>query len=290
MPNEALIKFADELKAAREAKKITIQQIAARTKIDIKFLQAIDDARFDVMPNLYIRAFIKEYANVVDLNPEEVIVKFDAAVKGKTEEPPVADKNETAPKTVTKVFQAPNESLQPSTQPEEDTRFIKIKVNYITTAALVTVAVILLYVIFFTGSSTKIISQSSIEDSLPLEEKPAFEIDTPKTKTNDFNPHKDSLELTVKTNQRVWVKVVSDKIVRYEGMVDANNTSNYYASSGFRVVVGNAGFVQLALDGKQIDNIGEKGEVRNITITADSVRAYTLLIPAKNETEPQPQN
>ena len=93
------------------------------------------------------------------------------------------------------------------------------------------------------------------------------------------------------TSQRVWIKVVSDKEnTKFEGMVDGGSKLHYNAFEQFRVVVGNAGFVNMALNGKPIDNIGNQGEVRNIIISADTVTAYTLLIPAKNENKSKQKN
>ena len=86
MPNEALRKFAEELKSTREAKNITLQQIANRTKIDLKFLQAIEECKFDILPEIYMRAFIKEYAQTIELDPNEIIAKFDMYLHGKSEE------------------------------------------------------------------------------------------------------------------------------------------------------------------------------------------------------------
>ena len=83
MATEALKKFAEELKIARESKEISLQQIANKTRIDIKFLNAIESANFDILPEIYIKAFIKEYANLVELDPKEVINKYEFARTGR---------------------------------------------------------------------------------------------------------------------------------------------------------------------------------------------------------------
>ena len=47
-----LDKYAEELREAREKKGITLQQMAAKTRIDIKFLEAIDNGNFSFLPEL----------------------------------------------------------------------------------------------------------------------------------------------------------------------------------------------------------------------------------------------
>ena len=76
MSNQLVKKIADELKEARKKKKISIEQIFTKTRIDKKYLNAIEDGNFSIMPDVYIRAFIKEFAVNVGLNPNEIIEKY----------------------------------------------------------------------------------------------------------------------------------------------------------------------------------------------------------------------
>ncbi len=81
-----LDKFAEELRQAREENEITLQQMAAKTRIDIKFLEAIDNGNFSFLPTIYVRAFIKQYAKTVGLDEEETIKNYEAAKQGKLPE------------------------------------------------------------------------------------------------------------------------------------------------------------------------------------------------------------
>jgi cytoskeletal protein RodZ len=47
--------------------------MAARTRIDLKFLEAIDNGNFSFLLDLYVKAFIKQYAKAVDLDEQETI-------------------------------------------------------------------------------------------------------------------------------------------------------------------------------------------------------------------------
>lgn len=65
------------LKEAREAKGLSLDDLQKKTKIQPRYLKAIEKGDFSVMPgNFYIRAFIKEYAVAVDLNPDEVLATY----------------------------------------------------------------------------------------------------------------------------------------------------------------------------------------------------------------------
>lgn len=63
-----------KLREARESKGMTLEDVQQRTKIQKRYLKAIEENNHSVMPGeFYTRAFIKEYAQTVGLNPDEVL-------------------------------------------------------------------------------------------------------------------------------------------------------------------------------------------------------------------------
>ncbi|MYL19258.1 helix-turn-helix domain-containing protein [Halobacillus litoralis] len=62
------------LKEAREAKGLSLEDLQETTKIQKRYLQAIEKNDFQVLPGkFYTRAFIREYASAVGLDPEQVM-------------------------------------------------------------------------------------------------------------------------------------------------------------------------------------------------------------------------
>lgn len=66
------------LKEARKAKKLSLEDIADATYISVDFLKAIEEGKTNILPQAYVRAFIREYASVVGLNVDNVIHQLDA--------------------------------------------------------------------------------------------------------------------------------------------------------------------------------------------------------------------
>lgn len=69
--------IGQKLKEAREAKGLSILDIEKKTKIQRRYLNAIEDGEFDKLPgDFYVRAFIKQYASVVGLKGSELLNDF----------------------------------------------------------------------------------------------------------------------------------------------------------------------------------------------------------------------
>jgi transcriptional regulator with XRE-family HTH domain len=68
-----LTELGNRLKEAREAKGLSLEELQNITKIQKRYLIGIEEGNYSIMPGkFYIRAFIKQYAEAVELNPEEI--------------------------------------------------------------------------------------------------------------------------------------------------------------------------------------------------------------------------
>ena len=66
------------LKEARIAKNLSLDDLQEITKIQKRYLIGIEEGNYSLMPgNFYVRAFIKQYAEAVGLDPEELFEEFN---------------------------------------------------------------------------------------------------------------------------------------------------------------------------------------------------------------------
>ena len=71
-----------QLKAAREAHDLTISQVAEVTRIKSQQIEGIERGDFSSIPApMYVKGFIKLYAQVVDLEPEPLLACYEAQIK-----------------------------------------------------------------------------------------------------------------------------------------------------------------------------------------------------------------
>ncbi|RMC46166.1 RodZ family helix-turn-helix domain-containing protein [Lactobacillus sp. ESL0230] len=69
--------IGDKLRSAREAKGLSIEDVEKATKIQGRYLTAIEQNDFDKLPgDFYVRAFIRQYAQVVGLDGKELLNEY----------------------------------------------------------------------------------------------------------------------------------------------------------------------------------------------------------------------
>lgn len=78
-----LERIGKELKEARERSAMSIEQLAGKIKIDLQFLQKMEAGDFGFLPDVYIRAFVRDYAKATGLDPQQLMKKYGAAKEGK---------------------------------------------------------------------------------------------------------------------------------------------------------------------------------------------------------------
>ena len=69
--------IGDKLRSAREAKGLSIEDIEKTTKIQGRYLTAIEQNDFEKLPgDFYVRAFIRQYAQIVGLDGKKLLSEY----------------------------------------------------------------------------------------------------------------------------------------------------------------------------------------------------------------------
>ncbi len=75
--------FGTWLRRQREMREIDLREIADKTKISLRYLKAMEQDRFDILPApVFARGFLREYSRYVGLNPDDVVNYYLAAHEG----------------------------------------------------------------------------------------------------------------------------------------------------------------------------------------------------------------
>ena len=74
--------LGEYLRAERQARGISLEQIFADTRISMEMLRAIENGNVEQLPApIFIKGFLKAYAEKIGLDPEEVIVEYQNLIE-----------------------------------------------------------------------------------------------------------------------------------------------------------------------------------------------------------------
>ena len=264
-----MLELGTSFRNSRQSLNLSIEKIAQETRINPRFLEAIENERFDLLPGgIFNRGFIRTYAIRLGLDPDEAIQGYE------------------------KLFRAvETEPVQQATEPVRG-KTTKIPVYYVALAGLL----ILIVVFYFMTrhkepplTATKpAVAEPAVAPPPPPEPAPiavpepvaaAAVVPVPPVPSPAPPPPKPatvpvpsasnaSIVIELEVQEESWFKLSADgsDVVTSE-VLPAGTTRRYTASNSMNVSIGNAAGVTLRVNGQPVSKLGRTGQVRNITIT-----------------------
>lgn len=290
-------RLSEELKQAREKSGLTLQQLTNKTKIDIKFLQAMEDGNFSFQPDLYVRAFLKSYAKFVGLDENLMVRKYQSIKEGKPyHEPENLNRKETL-LTEEKINPVPKSSYEQKKRPPEreepvkqsipryeNTRggdfsdqggFNKRNVVILAGIACILVLFALIYYFFFRSDNDIIVTEKPYEEIVEEGSDRYADLE-PKVDTTTVNTEQgyvsDSLKLLINTSDTSWVKITIDNTRSDEFVLFPGGQKTITAKDNYRIVFGNSKSIKLHLNNKPLDFVSPGRKVTSILVDTSGVR------------------
>jgi cytoskeletal protein RodZ len=268
-----------DLKAAREKRNISLAQIAADTHISAHYLECLEEGRYNQLPGgIYNRAFLKAYCEVLELDPEEIIRRYEAEITPPSEKPAKAK---------------PQISPHPSS----------FKISPILTWSLM--LAISAAGLFFSRTWIKAVFSPYFAHTpaavVRYEPKPAPVTPPPQVETslssspaqtgamepvppaNPLQPAdrptggemtaapNTALRIEFEVTEKCWVSIDSDGGPVVRKLLEPGQAQSFNASERFYIIVGNAGGVHLKINGKPAKPLGKPGEVVKMLIDEKNI-------------------
>jgi len=253
--------FFRDLKRTREEKKMSLADIADRTLINVRYLEAIERGDTSILPEAYVRAFIREYAQAIGLDGAQALRRFDQMRRPQPESAPASAATPPAPPPPAK---RAHFSLTPSALLTP--RMATIAAGVV----VVAVAGVLAWNLFSSGSPppvTEIPFQNVVREA-EAETEAAHPPPPPPVR------HIDSLTLAAAVNDTVWMTITVDSLPPLEYIFHPGARATWHAADRFLVTLGNAGAVSFALNQKPLGTLGRRGSVmRNVPLTRQTLAA-----------------
>lgn len=256
--------FAAELKKKRLDRQVSLMDISAATRISLKFLEALEEGNFAVLPQTYIRAFIREYADNVGIDPKEAMQKYDTLKQAH----PAEGSAEPAPA---------QRNLLPA-KGAEQTPFDKALMFAQQNALLLVLAgFALAFVIYLvrpsSDAATSTISEVPFDKVIQEHEAALPKRDDPISLPVMIKPAQpDSLRLEMVTLDSVWMTITIDASPVREYLFSANRKGSWKAQERFALTMGNAGGAIFKLNGIELGALGKPGAVvRNVILSQANI-------------------
>lgn len=244
---EKLEELGSRLRQLRTEKSISLEDVAAKTRIQARLLNAIEEGRLDQLPEpVYIKGFIKRFAEVLGLNGTEFSSSFPVGIN--------------------------LQRLRPSW-------------GYLPSAQLRPVHLYLVYVVLvisavnglsFLVRRSAMPPISYIEGSqpplqLPEQKKSPQKLDTAKrAKLTKLTKDGKSVQVSVRLKADSWIRIVADGETQFEGILPEGTQRSWVANKTLIVRAGDAGNVLVEFNDQTPKEMGEPGKVEEVTFAANT--------------------
>src|SRR5271163_4056377 len=97
--------FGEHLKREREMRGVSLEEIAAATRISTRFLEALENERWEELPGgVFNRGFIRSVARFLGLDEDALVAEYALETRGRPEPGVVVDPPEEADRNWARVF------------------------------------------------------------------------------------------------------------------------------------------------------------------------------------------
>lgn len=275
--------FATELRTHREAKHVTLADLSSLTKIHPRYLRAMEEGDFSFLPAPYVRAFLRDYAKALELDPDDIIRRYKTALEASAQ---TAEAQELKRKASSHHSPAEEERPAPRTG---IIRSLWLSFRGVVTEGgkgqkflPITAVIFVLLIIVLVANLTRSPRKSETPE-IPFEqvmrekeEVRSAQPDSAKQEglaTSPVAVYGDSLLLEGRTTHDVWMRIYIDNQPPRDYLFGPNEVRSWIAKERFRVSLGNAGGISFTLNGRELGTLGKLGAVvQTVLITRDGAQ------------------
>ncbi len=292
MANEFLRTFADELKRLRENEGFTIKSLHEKTRIEERYLHAIEEARFNVIADVYMKSFIKAYVKALGLNEAEYIQKYEKAKNGidyNAPEPEVEEVDEVEEEPITEnetgdINKQPTKRIVYNQSKDSEAAKMKRDFNIIIYIFLtVVVALIIVIVLIVRGNKQEIIVEKSFEEVIKEQEE-RYKVKE-ELRDSSFAYNNGKLNVRLVATESAWFGIKKDNGELFEIFLRKGQDSMIVADKILELNIGNTIGSIIYLNNVKIKLPGKQSKVKNIRIDPSGINEIApLKSNKKNDT------
>ena len=269
-----------QLQAARQRRRISTQKASDDTRIRSSFLQKMEEDDFDFLAPAYVRGFLRSYATYLGLDAVPLLTEFDeqhGVDRVPTQELLDLDRQKKGSKSPKPPKSPGLKSMGASAG--SMTRSARIS-NWTVAAIIALIAIIALSVVGILNPNKNETSSNTASGNrgksrvatapTPSETATASPSGSPTQTPSGQTLAQTGLKVTVDaTNGACWTLVVADGQPAGQLTLAAGQSRTFSADHKMYIRLGNAGAVQVTVNGQTLGPIGSQGAVVNLNLPQD---------------------
>ena len=258
----------DILRREREKQGLTIADIEQGTSIRGLYIEHIERGNIKELPGLvYAKGFVRNYAKFLRLDAEQLVQQF-AEENGSAPVPPPVEVESPARRI--SLSNVGDESLSEISIGQQSSSYAgifgKLAAGIVVLAALV-------------GGGAAVISainapaREAVQPPVKAEQPAAAPAAAP-ANPPDTQKNADGVRVSVTLTERCWTEVSVDGKSVFEGIIEKGKMENWQGKESVVIRAGNAGALDVTLNGKKLGKFGDNGEVleRRFTNTTKDLK------------------
>lgn len=246
--------IGEELRLERLRQGLTVDEIVQRTRISARSLAAIEADAFDQLPGVvFARNFVRLYALELHLDADALVARL-----------PRVD-IDSAPMPV-----PPASTGRASWDPRITAAFASVV--WLTIAAAAGTGAWY----YYNHYGRHLVSTVSAAPPPATAAQEATQLAADATPAESTHP----VEVVLTAREATWVQVTVDGQTAFAALLHPNDKRAIAADAQVKVVTGNAGGLDISLNGKALDALGPRGQVRTVRLTAEGPQLVPQNPPA----------
>ncbi len=247
----SLSELGDLLRRSREQLGLSLEEVEALTHIKSLYLQALEAENFAILPNrVATHGFLRNYASVLKLDASNVLGLYEAS-QGR---PPTSRLSLSE-----NGIQFKDISMMPRPRFSPD-----LFIGFLVITALVGIILYFVYQQYMSSPETASVTGLASPTAeaailLPTPTPPPTHTPTPTATPSPLFYTGVTVELVI-TDQS-WVQVLVDEVKAFEGVLAAGERRQWTGERQVIVRAGNAGGVEVIVNGESQGLMGERGQV-----------------------------
>ena len=235
------LSFGHYLKATRLEKKISLEQVAAQTKVGLANLLLVEQEDHEQLPaEVFVKGFIRSYAAAVGADGDEAVRRYESRLDAVQK---IAESEASDGKFRTRLG-----------------RKLIIALGLILGIVAVSVVVIS-YLRRPPGTEAPSLSTPPAAQEKPDATESAG---TVSLSPEPVKKNREKLSLQITAHENAWIKVIIDEKESTEYSLKSGDDLELEATTGYNLLIGNAGGIKITLNGKPVTIPGESGQVVTI--------------------------